>query len=157
MAPLSHTHWSWYITYFTYTLIVTEPRTRRRERKQKWGSRSGLPAKFRKQPHKPPLPSIYLTNARSMVLKTAELELQLPGNRYIRDGGGLCIFVHNTWSNNSTIINSHCSPDLEIMSVKCRPFFLPRKLTVVIITAVYRPPDSIVSIALALLLNAINK
>ncbi len=72
-------------------------------------------------------------------------------------GGGVCIYVHNDWSNNSIIIDSHCSPDLEFMTVKCRSFFLPRELSVVIVTAVYIPPDANVSTALALLLDVINK
>uniref|UniRef100_A0AAZ1X703 Reverse transcriptase domain-containing protein n=1 Tax=Oreochromis aureus TaxID=47969 RepID=A0AAZ1X703_OREAU len=43
------------------------------------------------------------------------------------------------------------------MSVRCWPFFLPRELTVVIITAVYIPPDANVNTALSILLNTINE
>lgn len=172
-------------------------RRRRRERKQKRGRRSGVMLRLRKQPHKPSLPSLYLSNARSLVHKTDDLELQLAGNRYVRDccvliitetwlhpripdasiqlagrtllrwdrtedsgksrGGGLCMYVHENWCNNGTMIDKHCSPDLEYMSVRCRPFFLPRELTVVIITAVYIPPDANVNTALSLLLNIINE
>ncbi len=117
---------------------------RRRERKQKRGCRASLLIRLRKQPYKPPLPSMFLTNARSMAHKMDR-------------GGGVCIYAHYDWSNNSIIIDSHCSPDLEFMTVKCRPFFLPRELTVVIVTAVYIPPDANVSTALAILLDAINK
>lgn len=74
-----------------------------------------------------------------------------------RRGEGLCIFVHNDWCNNSMIIDKHCSPDLEYVSVRCRPFYLPRELTVVIVTSVYIPPDANVITALSLLLNTINK
>ncbi len=52
-------------------------RRRRREHKQKRGCRAGLLAKLRKNPHKPPLPSLLLTNARSVVTKTDNLELLL--------------------------------------------------------------------------------
>ncbi len=170
---------------------------RRRERKQKRGRRSGVLLRLRKQTHKPPLPSLYLSNARSLVHKMDELELQLTGNRYVRDccvlivietwfhpgipdasvqlagrtmlcqdrtkdsgksrGGGLCIYVYENWCNNGTIIDRHCSPDIEYMSVRCRPFFLLRELTVVIVTAVYIPPDASVNTALSLLLNTINE
>ena len=58
-------------------------------------------------------------------------------------GGGLCIFVHNNWSTNTTNIDTHCSPDLEYITVKCRPFFLPRELTEVLIMAVYIPLPSL--------------
>lgn len=168
-------------------------RRRRRERKQKRGRRSGALLRLRNRPHKPPLPSLYLSNARSLVHKMDDLEVQLAGNRYVRDccvmiitetwlhpgipdasmqlagrfllrgdmtksrGGGLCIYVHENWCNNGTIIANHCSPDLEYMSVRCRPFFLPRELTVVIVTAVYIPPDANVNKALSLLLNTINE
>ncbi len=47
----------------------------------------------------------------------------------------LWLYIHNEWTNNSEIVDTHCSPDLEYTSVKCRPFFLPRELTVVIIAA----------------------
>ncbi len=172
-------------------------RRRRRERKQKRGRRSGVMLRLRKQPHKPPLPSLYLSNARSLVHKMDELKLQLAGNRFVRDccvlivtetwfhpgipdaivqlagrtmlsqdrtkdsgksrGGGLCIYVYENWCNNGTIIDRHCSPDVEYMSVRCRPFFLPRELTVVIVTAVYIPPDASVNTAFSLLLNTINE
>lgn len=134
------------------------------QRKQKRGCRAGLLARLRKQPLKPLLPSLYLTNARPMVYKTDDLEIQLAGNRYVLDccvliitetwlrtkipdatvqlagrtlhrwdrnsdsrksrGGGLCIYVHQGWCNNSPILDRHCSPDLEFMWVRCRPFFL---------------------------------
>ncbi|CAG6018054.1 unnamed protein product [Menidia menidia] len=178
-------------------IVIGSGRRRRRrcERKQKRGCRAGLLLKLRKQPLKPPLPSLYLTNARSIVHKTDDLELQLAGNRYVSDccvliitetllhtqvpdatvqlvdhtlhrwdrnsdsgknrGGGLCIYVHDGWCNNSTVLDRHCS-DLEFMSVRCRPFFLPREVAAVVITAVYIPPDANVNMALSLLLNAIN-
>ncbi|XP_072771248.1 uncharacterized protein [Nerophis lumbriciformis] len=172
-------------------------RRRRRERKQKRGRRSGVLLRLRKQPHKPPLPSLFLSNARSLVQKMDDLELQLAGNRYVWDccamiitetwlhpeipdasmqlagrtllrrdrtkdsgksrGGGLCIYAHENWCNNGTITKQHCCPDVEYMSVRCRPFFLPRELSVVIITAVYIPPDAKVNTALSLLLNTVNE
>jgi len=66
------------------------------------------------------------------------------------------MYVHNNWCNNGIIIDHHCSPDLEFMSVKCCPFFLPRELTVVIVTAVYIPPQANVNTPLSLLLDPIN-
>ena len=58
-------------------LIVVGSRRRRRrrkERKQKRGRRSSIIQRLRKQPHKPPLPSLYLSNARSLVHKTNAFE-----------------------------------------------------------------------------------
>ena len=72
-------------------------------------------------------------------------------------GGGLCVHVHNDWCASSKSTDTHCSPDIEAMSVVCRPFYLPRELTVVIITAVYIPPDANISIALTYLHDSVNK
>lgn len=63
----------------------------RTERKQKRGRRLGRLLRLKKQPHNPPLPSLYLTNARSLIHKTEELELQLAGNRFVRDCCALII------------------------------------------------------------------
>lgn len=110
-------------------------RRRQRERKQKWGCRSGLLLRIRK----PPLPSLYLSNTRSVVHKTDDLELQPAGNCYVRN---YCVLIitetwlhpripdtsvqlalYNDWCNNRMIIDKHCSPDLEYMSVRYWPFF----------------------------------
>ena len=72
-------------------------------------------------------------------------------------GGGLCVYVHNDWCASSKITVTHCSPDIEAVTVDCRPFYLPRELTVVIITAVYIPPDANISIALTYLHDSVNK
>ena len=78
--------------------IVVGPskrRRRRKERKQKRGCRAGLLAQLRKQPHKPPLTSIFLTNARSIVHKIDELELHLAANCFVRD---CCVMIiTETW------------------------------------------------------------
>ncbi len=149
----------------------TRRRRRRREQKQKRGRRAGLLARLRKQPHRPPLPSILLVNARSLANKMDELQSQIAYNCLIREccllivseswlhplipnatvelasrtihrqdrteasgktrGGGLCVYVHDDWCSDSRIIDTYCSPDLEAMSVQCRPYYLPRELTAV--------------------------
>ena len=61
-----------------WTVIPTGRRRRRRkERKQKRGCRAGVLAQLRRRPHKLPLPSIFLSNARSLANKMDELKLQL--------------------------------------------------------------------------------
>ena len=34
-------------------------------------------------------------------------------------GGGLCMYIKNNWRNNTVTVASHCSPDLEYLTVKC--------------------------------------
>ena len=53
--------------------------------------------------------------------------------------------------------HKYCSPHLEALTVICRPFYLPRELSVVTITAVYIPPDANVNIALSYLHGCISK
>ncbi len=58
-------------------------------------------------------------------------------------GGGVCFYINNSWCNERNIhsIKSFCSPDLEFHTLLCRPFWLPREFTAIIITAVYIPPQ----------------
>ncbi len=48
--------------------------------------------------------------------------------------------MHN--ERNIHSIKSFCSPDLEFHTLQCRPFWLPREFTAIIITAVYIPPQA---------------
>ncbi len=59
-------------------------------------------------------------------------------------GGGVCFYINNSWCNERNIhsIKSFCSPDLEFHTLLCRPFWLPRDFTAIIITAVYIPPQA---------------
>ena len=74
-----------------------------------------------------------------------------------RKGGGLCIYVHNSWCTNAQITDAHCSPDLEYLTIKCRPFYLPREFSAVMVTAVYIPPDDNANTALGILHGTISK
>ncbi len=59
-------------------------------------------------------------------------------------GGGVCFYINNSWCDERNIhpIKSFCSPDLEFHTLLCRPFWLPREFTAIIITAVYIPPQA---------------
>ncbi len=71
-------------------------------------------------------------------------------------GGSLCIYIHEDWCANANIIDSHFSPDLEYLTVKCRSFYLPREFAAVLVTAVYIPPEAKTNTAQSYLLHAIN-
>ena len=72
-------------------------------------------------------------------------------------GGGLCIHVLMDWCTSNRVIHTQCSPDLEVLTVQCRPFYMPRELTTVIIAAVYIPTVSNVNIGLSQLYASINQ
>ncbi len=59
-------------------------------------------------------------------------------------GGGVCCYINNLWCDERNLhsIKSFCSPDLEFNMLLCRPFWLPREFTAIIIMAVYIPPSS---------------
>ncbi len=59
-------------------------------------------------------------------------------------GGGVCFYINNSWCDerNLHLIKYFCSPDLEFHMLLCRPFWLPRDFTAIIITAVYIPPQA---------------
>ncbi len=50
-------------------------------------------------------------------------------------GGGVCFYINNLWCDERNIhsIKSFCSPDLEFHMLLCRPFWLPREFTAIII------------------------
>ncbi len=59
-------------------------------------------------------------------------------------GAVVCFYINNLWCDERNIhsIKSFCSPDLEFHMLLCRPFWLPREFTAIIITAVYIHPQA---------------
>ena len=56
-----------------------------------------------------------------------------------KGGGGVCILVNQRWCTDSKEINKSCSPDLETLTVQCRPFYSPREFSSVIIVSMCVP------------------
>ena len=65
-------------------------------------------------------------------------------------GGGVCLMTNVTWCDERNIqeLKSFCSPDLEFLTIKCRPHYLPREFSSIIITAAYIPPQADTSMTL---------
>ncbi len=59
-------------------------------------------------------------------------------------GGGVCLMINKKWCDprNISILSRSCSSHLEHLSIICRPFYLPREFTSIIVTAVYIPPEA---------------
>ncbi len=66
-------------------------------------------------------------------------------------GGGVCFFINKKWCDprNICILSHSCSPHLEHLSIICRPFYLPREFSSIVVTAVYIPPQADTSLALS--------
>lgn len=56
-------------------------------------------------------------------------------------GGGLCVYINDTWCRDAAVVYKHCSLLVEFMIVKCRPFYPPREYPAILLTAVYVPPS----------------
>ena len=78
-------------------------------------------------------------------------------SNYKTKGGGLCIYINTAWCTDNAHLESHCSPNIEYIMVKCRPFYLPREFSVIIIIAAYIPPDANAKEAMKILYVAISK
>ena len=62
-------------------------------------------------------------------------------------GGGVCMYVNTKWCVNTVVKKSLCTPDLEVLCVSCRPFYLPREFCCVLFIVVYVPPSANVKLA----------
>ncbi|XP_073720069.1 uncharacterized protein [Misgurnus anguillicaudatus] len=54
-------------------------------------------------------------------------------------GGGLCMFVNNSWATNITVRGTYCSTHYELLSVFFWPFYLPREFGQITVILVYVP------------------
>ena len=74
-------------------------------------------------------------------------------------GGGLVLYVNKDYCNNNnvTIRKTVCDPDLELLCVTLRPFYLPREFTQVCVIIVYVPPTANTSTATDIILDTIHE
>ena len=71
-------------------------------------------------------------------------------------GGGNMIYLNELWCNNVTVKKSLCTPDIELLSISTRPFYLPREFSNVFITLVYIPPSAVKENALSTVNEHVN-
>ncbi len=66
-------------------------------------------------------------------------------------GGGVCFMINRKGCDprNISILSRSCSPHLEHLSIICRPFYLPREFSSIVITSVYISPQADTSLALS--------
>ncbi|XP_075955445.1 uncharacterized protein LOC142957475 [Anarhichas minor] len=59
-------------------------------------------------------------------------------------GGGIAVYVNERWRNPDHVCvkECFCSPDIELLAVGMRPYYLPREFTSAIVVAVYVPPSA---------------
>ena len=74
-------------------------------------------------------------------------------------GGGLALYVNKEYcnGNNVTVRNRVCNPDIELMCVTLRPYYLPREFTQVCIIIVYIPPTANTNTATDAILDTVHE
>ena len=101
-------------------------------------------------------------------LKEAHADPDIPGFSVFRGdrsapitgksrGGGVCVFVNNRWCTNTTVKESLCSADIELLSIGLRPFYLPREFNQLFITVVYIHPRANFKTAVNTLSDVIHR
>ncbi len=55
-------------------------------------------------------------------------------------GGGTCVYINNRWCSQFTTRESVCNPDIELLCLSLRPFYLPREFGNIVLCTVYIPP-----------------
>lgn len=73
-----------------------------------------------------------------------------------RKGGSVCTPVNCRWGTDVSIVAKHLCPDTKLITVKIRPFFLPREFSLVIFTVTYIPPLAYKSNAMDTLYKTID-
>ncbi|GAA6103466.1 complement C3-like [Tachysurus ichikawai] len=71
-------------------------------------------------------------------------------------GGGVRVYINTQWCKNSVLVSTYCSSSMEFVTVRCRPFYLPREFTTVFIVGVYIPHSANAKEALSELYGAIS-
>ncbi len=72
--------------------------------------------------------------------------------------GGVCSMINKKWCDlkNISILSCSCSLHLKHLSIICRPFYLPREISSLIVTAVYISPQADTSLDLSKLHDVLN-
>jgi len=63
--------------------------------------------------------------------------------------GGLCCFLNQRWGNNNSVKFKWiiCIPDIELVSMYCRPFYQPCEISTIFAVLVDMPPNANYTVA----------
>ena len=71
-------------------------------------------------------------------------------------GGGLCMYVNKRGCTNWSIKHSVCQPDIELLAVGLRPFYLPREFPQIVVITTYIHPRADVAVASDAIAEKVN-
>lgn len=66
-------------------------------------------------------------------------------------GGGVCVYINNRWCENVKVHNRVCTPEVEMLTLSLRPFYLPWQFPAVVVTCTYIPPSANIKAAAEIL------
>lgn len=72
-------------------------------------------------------------------------------------GGGLCLYVKKNWCNTVVVRETLCTPDIELLSISLRPFYLPREFPQIFVTLVYIHPKANVDTAIQAVVKTVQR
>ncbi|XP_051928360.1 uncharacterized protein LOC127604961 [Hippocampus zosterae] len=98
-----------------------------------------------------PDPALHLPGFR---LLRADRDTELSGKS---NGGGICFYINEEWCTDVTKLDAHCSPDLESLSLNCKPFYSPHEFTSFLLVGVYIAPQANANTAIQTLAEQVNK
>ncbi|KAG1655027.1 hypothetical protein GQR58_024747 [Nymphon striatum] len=75
-----------------------------------------------------------------------------------KGGGGVCLYINESYCHpNNSVIKSHsCSPNIEILTVSIRPYYLPREFSHIVMMTIYIPHQRVATQAAVELCQAIQ-
>ena len=85
-------------------------------------------------------PSIPDSAVKRLATHSSE-RIDHPICRTNRGVGGISFLVNQRWCSDADVLTS-CSPEPETLTVRCRPSYLPREFSSVVIIGVYIPPQA---------------
>lgn len=69
----------------------------------------------------------------------------------------VCLYVNKSWCNMVVVRETLCTPDIELISVSLRPFYLPREFPQIFVSAVYIHPRADMAMATWAMANMVNQ
>ena len=57
-------------------------------------------------------------------------------------GGGIGVYIRDSWCRNVAVRDKICNPDLELLCITLRPHYIPREFSNIFVCSVYVPPDA---------------
>ncbi|TWW79918.1 hypothetical protein D4764_10G0009480 [Takifugu flavidus] len=134
-------------------VVGEKPQIPKEVRRKQRGTKAGVKQRMKRRRFKPCVPAVITGNVRSLANKMDELEALTRTQRESREASIMCFtetWLHGLIPDSNVTIAGFTTasgprhhrgrPDVELIAVGLRPYYLPREFTNVIAITVYIPP-----------------